>query len=41
MLHRNLPKPNILSNPNSSPNSASSNEGEDGLESTGMFNEHN
>jgi ATP-dependent Clp protease ATP-binding subunit ClpB len=41
MPHRNIPKPDLLSNPNSSPNSASSSEAVDGLESSEMFNEHN
>ncbi|GAU16957.1 hypothetical protein TSUD_37150, partial [Trifolium subterraneum] len=41
MPQRNIPKPDLLSNPNSSPNSASSSEAVDGLESTEMFNEHN
>lgn len=40
MPHRNVPKPDLLSNPNSSPNSASSSEAVDGLEITGMLNEH-
>ena len=38
---RNVPKPDLLSNPNSSPNSASSSEAVDGLESTEMFKELN
>ncbi|KAJ1404769.1 P-loop containing nucleoside triphosphate hydrolase [Sesbania bispinosa] len=37
----NIPKPDLLSNPNSSPNSASSSEAVDGLESTQMFKELN
>ncbi|XP_004496117.1 protein SMAX1-LIKE 3-like [Cicer arietinum] len=41
MPNRNVPKPDLLSNPNSSPNSASSSEEVDGLESTEMFKEHN
>ncbi|CAI8603946.1 unnamed protein product [Vicia faba] len=41
MPHRNVPKPDLLSNPNSSPNSASSSEAVEGLESTEMFNEQN
>lgn len=36
-----MPKPDLLSNPNSSPNSASSSEEVDGLDSTQMFNELN
>lgn len=41
MPDRNVPKPDLLSNPNSSPNSASSSEALDGLDSTEMFNELN
>ncbi|XP_061362303.1 protein SMAX1-LIKE 3-like [Gastrolobium bilobum] len=41
MPERNVPKPDLLSNPNSSPNSASSSEALDGLESTEMFKELN
>ncbi|KAK7343950.1 hypothetical protein VNO77_13095 [Canavalia gladiata] len=41
MPDRNVPKPDLLSNPNSSPNSASSSEAVDGLESTQMFRELN
>ncbi|KAJ7974807.1 Protein SMAX1-LIKE 3 [Quillaja saponaria] len=41
MPDRNVPKPDLLSNPNSSPNSASSSEAMDGLESSHMFNELN
>jgi len=41
MPDRDVPKPDLLSNPNSSPNSASSSEAVDGLESTEMFKEHN
>ncbi|XP_061354662.1 protein SMAX1-LIKE 3-like [Gastrolobium bilobum] len=41
MPERNVPKPDLLSNPNSSPNSASSSEAVDGLDSTQMFKEHN
>ncbi|KAJ7970664.1 Protein SMAX1-LIKE 3 [Quillaja saponaria] len=41
MPDRNAPKPDLLSNPNSSPNSASSSEAMDGLESRQMFNELN
>ncbi|KAK7279099.1 hypothetical protein RJT34_24143 [Clitoria ternatea] len=37
----NVPKPDLLSNPNSSPNSASSSEALEGLDSTEMFKEHN
>ncbi|ESW16225.1 hypothetical protein PHAVU_007G138900 [Phaseolus vulgaris] len=39
MPDRDVPKPDLLSNPNSSPNSASSSEAVDGLESTEMFKE--
>ncbi|KAK7268532.1 hypothetical protein RIF29_21232 [Crotalaria pallida] len=39
MPETNVPKPDLLSNPNSSPNSASSSEAVDGLESTQMFKE--
>lgn len=41
MPERNIPKPDLLSNPNSSPNSASSSEAAEGLDSTQMFKEHN
>ncbi|KHN37894.1 hypothetical protein glysoja_017018 [Glycine soja] len=41
MPDRDVPKPDLLSNPNSSPNSASSSEAVDGLESTQMFKEPN
>ncbi|KAK7344719.1 hypothetical protein VNO77_14679 [Canavalia gladiata] len=41
MPERNIPKPDLLSNPNSSPNSASSSETVDGLDSTQMFKEFN
>ncbi|KAJ1394992.1 P-loop containing nucleoside triphosphate hydrolase [Sesbania bispinosa] len=41
MPERNVPKPDLLSNPNSSPNSASSSEAVDGLDSTQMFKELN
>ncbi|CAJ1967979.1 unnamed protein product [Sphenostylis stenocarpa] len=41
MPERNIPKPDLLSNPNSSPNSASSSEAVEGLDSTQMFKEHN
>lgn len=41
MPERKIPKPDLLSNPNSSPNSASSSEAEEGLDSTQMFKEHN
>ncbi|KAL2324979.1 hypothetical protein Fmac_024037 [Flemingia macrophylla] len=41
MPDREVPKPDLLSNPNSSPNSASSSEAVDGLESTQMFKEPN
>ncbi|XP_047157647.1 protein SMAX1-LIKE 3-like [Vigna umbellata] len=41
MPDRDVPKPDLLSNPNSSPNSASSSEAVDGLESTEMFKEPN
>ncbi|XP_027364635.1 protein SMAX1-LIKE 3-like [Abrus precatorius] len=40
MPDSSVPKPDLLSNPNSSPNSASSSEAVDGLESTQMFKEH-
>ncbi|XP_019462215.1 PREDICTED: protein SMAX1-LIKE 3-like isoform X3 [Lupinus angustifolius] len=39
MPETNVPKPDLLSNPNSSPNSASSSEIAEGLESTEMFKE--
>lgn len=39
MTDSNVPKPDLLSNPNSSPNSASSSEAMEGLESTQMFKE--
>ncbi|TKY51758.1 Chaperone protein ClpB1 [Spatholobus suberectus] len=39
MPDRDVPKPDLLSNPNSSPNSASSSEAVDGLESSQMFKE--
>ncbi|KAJ1432429.1 P-loop containing nucleoside triphosphate hydrolase [Sesbania bispinosa] len=41
MPERNVPKPDLLSNPNSSPNSASSSEAVYGLDSTQMFKELN
>ncbi|KAK7393124.1 hypothetical protein VNO78_21578 [Psophocarpus tetragonolobus] len=41
MPERNIPKPDLLSNPNSSPNSASSSEAVEGLDSTEMFKEYN
>ncbi|XP_014511274.1 protein SMAX1-LIKE 3 [Vigna radiata var. radiata] len=41
MPERNIPRPDLLSNPNSSPNSASSSEAAEGLDSTQMFKEHN
>ncbi|XP_020222613.1 protein SMAX1-LIKE 3 isoform X2 [Cajanus cajan] len=41
MPDRDVPKPDLLSNPNSSPNSASSSEAVEGLESTQMFKEPN
>ncbi|RZB44758.1 protein SMAX1-LIKE 3-like [Glycine soja] len=41
MPDSDVPKPDLLSNPNSSPNSASSSEAVDGLESTQMFKEPN
>ncbi|KAE9621171.1 hypothetical protein Lal_00019835 [Lupinus albus] len=41
MPERNVPKPDLFSNPNSSPNSAYSSEEVDGLDSTQMFKEHN
>ncbi|CAJ1976607.1 unnamed protein product [Sphenostylis stenocarpa] len=41
MPDRDVPKPDLLSNPNSSPNSASSSEAVEGLESTEMFMEPN
>ena len=41
MPDRNVPKPDLLSNPNSSPNSASSSEAVEGLDSTQMFKELN
>ncbi|KAG4907002.1 hypothetical protein AAZX31_20G064200 [Glycine max] len=41
MPERNHPKPDLLSNPNSSPNSASSSEAVEGLDSTQMFKDHN
>nr|KYP73617.1 hypothetical protein KK1_006261 [Cajanus cajan] len=41
MPERSIPKPDLLSNPNSSPNSASSSEAVEGLDSTQMFREHN
>ncbi|KAI4347768.1 hypothetical protein L6164_008551 [Bauhinia variegata] len=41
MPDRNVPKPDLLSNPNSSPNSASSSEAVEGLESTEIFKELN
>jgi len=41
MPETNIPKPDLLSNPNSSPNSASSSEAAEGLDSTQMFKEHN
>ncbi|KAK7278594.1 hypothetical protein RJT34_23626 [Clitoria ternatea] len=41
MPDRNVHKPDLLSNPNSSPNSASSSEAVDGLDSTQMFKELN
>ncbi|XP_019426604.1 PREDICTED: protein SMAX1-LIKE 3-like isoform X1 [Lupinus angustifolius] len=39
MPETNVPKPDLLSNPNSSPNSASSSEALDGLDNTQMFKE--
>ncbi|KAE9619236.1 hypothetical protein Lal_00047275 [Lupinus albus] len=39
MPETNVPKPDLLSNPNSSPNSASSSEAVDGLDNTQMFKE--
>ncbi|KAG4983017.1 hypothetical protein JHK87_027766 [Glycine soja] len=41
MPEKNIPKPDLLSNPNSSPNSASSSEAVEGLDSTQIFKEHN
>lgn len=41
MPDRDVPKPDLLSNPNSSPNSASSSEAVEGLESNEMFKEPN
>ncbi|KAL2326620.1 hypothetical protein Fmac_025678 [Flemingia macrophylla] len=38
---RNIPKPELFSNPNSSPNSASSSEAVEGLDSTQILKEHN